>query len=81
VRSRSFVKTQPKEVIAHLKQAINDQLTILSLHVQQPGGLDPMFIREHAMIIVQMAEVLVEPDQRLYTVVAGQGALVPKGEG
>jgi hypothetical protein len=44
---------------------MQEQLQMLQSHLVSSDPLEPLFIREHAMIVVQMAEVLLEPDERL----------------
>ncbi len=44
---------------------MQEQLQMVLSHLSTDVLVNPMFIREHTMIVVQMAEALLEPNERL----------------
>ncbi len=57
--------TPPPEVTAHLKRSMKEQLKMVLSHLSSDVLINPRFVREHTLIVVQMAEALLEPDERL----------------
>ncbi len=65
VGDRSELRTPPPEITAHLRRTMQEQLKMVLSHLSTDALINPMFVREHTMIVVQMAEVLLEPDERM----------------
>jgi len=59
------MKEPSTKVTAHLRSTMQEQLKMVMSHLSTDVLIDPMFVREHTMLVVQMAEALLEPDERM----------------
>lgn len=51
-------RTTGNETAQHLTRAIRDQIDVLRCHIQDPQSIDAGFVRDHALMVLQLSEAL-----------------------
>lgn len=58
----------------HLRQAIKDQLEVIAEHMKEGAPLCVHFVRDHALIVLQLSEALRETVERASPARVGRAA-------